>query len=152
MHVHMVCVCVWVLFFYPLTFSKPMHHWTVACIPLMVHVPQFDKPCFILLGTGDLIITNYMLHGLPSTADTYSNPAIQDRTHLSKASFMSKAIILPVSTWNMYNILSTLASLPKEGLLRASMLLVVLHMWCSPPSAMWRSVSATVTFIPGKLT
>jgi hypothetical protein len=46
-----------------------------------------------------------------------TDPGIQDRTHLSTARFMSKAIIFPVSTWNMNNILPTITSLPKEVLL-----------------------------------
>jgi hypothetical protein len=51
----------------------------------------------------------------------------------------------------MYNILPTLTSLPKEVLLWARILLVALHMWCLPPSAVCRGMSATVTLIPGKL-
>lgn len=50
------------------------------------------------------------------------------RTHLSKAKVISKVIILPVSTWNMYNILPSLTSLLKEDLLQARTLLVALHM------------------------
>lgn len=42
-------------------------------------------------------------------------------------------------------------SLPKEVLLRTRILLVALHMWCLPPSAVCRGMSATVTLIPGKL-
>jgi hypothetical protein len=41
-----VCVCVSVcVFFYPLIFlTKPMYLWTVAGVPLVVRVPQFEKP------------------------------------------------------------------------------------------------------------
>jgi hypothetical protein len=88
-----------------------------------------------------------MLYGLRSNYSCW----IQDRTHFSTARFMSKPIILPVSTWNTYNILPTLTSLPKEVLLWARILLVALHMWCLPPSAVCRGMSATVTLIPGKL-
>lgn len=88
-----------------------------------------------------------MLYGLHSNYGCW----IQDRTHLSTARFMSKVFILPVSTWNTYNILPTLTSLPKEVLLWARILLVALHMWCLPPSAVCRGMSATVTLIPGKL-
>jgi hypothetical protein len=88
-----------------------------------------------------------MLYGLPSDYRSRS----QDRTHLSTAKFMSKAIILPVSTWNTYNILSTLTSLPKEVLLWTRILLVALHMWCLPPSATWRGISVTITLIPEKV-
>lgn len=88
-----------------------------------------------------------MLYGLRSNYSCW----IQDRTHLSTARFMSKAIILPVSTWNTNNILPPLTSLPKEVLLQARILLVALHMWCLPPSAVCRGMSATVTLIPEKL-